>query len=84
MRVPTYLGWAAALLALCWPAWPAGIVALVYANRAEARLAEGDRAGAKQSSNKARTWCWITVGAGLVLWVVALGLVEWLTQGNWD
>ena len=78
VRVPSYLGWAAALFTLCWPAWPAGVAAVVYASRAEARLDEGDRGGAERYSDKAKTWCWITGGTGLVLWVVALGLVAGL------
>lgn len=74
-NVPTYLGWAAALTTLCWPALWAGIPALVHASRVESRLAAGDLEGARESSQRARTWCWVTFWAGLVLWAVILTLV---------
>jgi hypothetical protein len=73
--IPSYLSWAAALLAFCWPAWPAAVTALVYASRAESRVTGGDLAGAREASRKAKQWCWITFGAGLILWEVALTLV---------
>jgi hypothetical protein len=73
--VPSYLGWAAILVTLCWPAFWAGIPALAYAGRVETRLASGDLTGAQEASAKARTWCWVTFWAGLVLWAVALTLV---------
>jgi hypothetical protein len=74
-RVPDYLGWAAALLALCWPAFWAAIPALVFASRAESQLARGDIGGAWASASRAKTWCWVTFCAGCVLWVVILLLV---------
>ena len=74
-RVPSYLGWAAAILTCCWPAWPAGVTALVFASRTESRLAAGDLAGARDYSRKAKTWCWVTLVAGLVLWVVILSVL---------
>jgi hypothetical protein len=77
---PSYLGWAIALLVCCWPAWPAGVAAVVYAGRAESRLVEGDVIAARESSRKAKMWCWVTFGAGLVLWTVALTLIVWLSR----
>ncbi len=74
-RVPSYLGWAAALTALCWPAFPAGVTALVYAGRAEALAAAGDSLGARASSARAKTWCWVTFWAGATLWLIALTLI---------
>ena len=79
-RVPSYLGWSAALLACCWPAFPAGIVAVVYSGRTESRLAAGDTAGARVASQKARTWCWVTFWAGLALWVTAVALLISLSR----
>jgi hypothetical protein len=78
--VPSYIGWAAALLAFCWPAWPAAVATLVHASRTESRLASGDLAGAREASRRARQWCWITLGAGLILWAVVLTLVAYLTD----
>jgi len=73
--LPSYLGWAAALVALCWPAFWAGIPALVYAGRVESHLASGDISAARQASEKARNWCWVTFLAGLLLWAVALAVL---------
>jgi hypothetical protein len=77
-EMPTYLGWASVLLALCWLAFWAAIPALVYAGRTESRLARGDIRGAWDSSRKAKTWCWVTFCAGCVLWAVVLVLVATL------
>ena len=74
-RPPTYLGWAAALVTVCWPAFWAGIPAVIYAGRAETQLDAGDLAGAQESARKARAWCWVTFWAGLALWVLILTLV---------
>ena len=74
-RVPSYLGWAAAILTCCWPAWPAGVAALVFASRTESRLAAGNLAEAQEYSQKARTWCWVTLVAGLILWVILLSVL---------
>ncbi len=78
--IPSYLGWAAARLAFCWPAWPAAVTALVHASRAESRVAGGDPAGAREASRKAKQWCWVTLGAGLILWAVVLTLVVFLAN----
>lgn len=74
-EIPTYLGWAAAVLTLCWPAFWAGVPAVVYAERAESRLAAGDTDGAWEYSQKARTWCWVNLWAGVVLWTLILTLL---------
>lgn len=71
-RIPSYMGWAIAVLILCF--WPTGIVAVVYASRVSERLALGDIAGAQQASRKARMWCWISFAiavAGLLISIAA-------------
>jgi hypothetical protein len=71
-RVPSYLGWAIAVLILCF--WPTGIVAVVYASQVGNKLALGDMAGAQHSSRRAKLWCWITFGiaiAGIVIMIIA-------------
>jgi hypothetical protein len=70
-RIPNYLGWAIAVLILCF--WPTGIAAVVYASQVDGRLAMGDIAGAQESSRKAKMWCWITFGIGVGL--IVLGIV---------
>jgi uncharacterized membrane protein YvbJ len=66
-NIPNYLGWAIAVLILCF--WPTGIAAVVNATRVNNRLALGDVAGAQEASRKAKMWCWITFAIAIV-WVV--------------
>lgn len=56
---------------------PLGIVAIVFSAQVNSKLAAGDVAGARDASNKAKMFCWIAVGIGLVLsllWVLTGGL----------
>ncbi len=66
--VPNYLVQSILVTVAC--CLPAGIAAIVYASQANSRQAAGDYAGALQAGNKAKMWCWISLGAGLV--VIAL------------
>ncbi len=52
---------------------PFGIVALVYANKVNTLLAGGNFAQARQASDNAKLWCWIT--AGVLIVSVLLGLL---------
>ena len=69
-RIPSYLGWAIAVMILCF--WPTGIAAVVYASQVDSKLAARDYFGAQESSRKARMWCWITFAIGVVLWVISI------------
>jgi hypothetical protein len=69
-RIPSYLGWAIAVLILCF--WPTGIAAVVYATQVDNKLVLGDVAGAQESSRKAKMWCWITFGIGVGWMVLAI------------
>jgi hypothetical protein len=76
-RVASHLGWAIAVLILCF--WPTGIVAVVHASRVNNRLAIGDVNGAMESSRKAKTWCWITFAIAVV-WIIIIivgAIVGW-------
>jgi Interferon-induced transmembrane protein len=68
-HVPNYLGWAIVVL-LCF--WPTGIPAVIYAAQVNNKLANGDVAGAQESSRKAKMWCWITFGIAAAFWVFVL------------
>lgn len=68
--VPNYLVWA--ILATLCCCLPGGIVAIVYASQVNNKLALGDLAGAMESSNNAKLWCWISLGVGLVVNVLYL------------
>ena len=45
---------------------PAGIVAIVYSNKVNTLWEAKDYMGAKQASDKARTWCYVSVTLGIV------------------
>lgn len=62
--VPTYL--APAILTTLFCCLPFGIVSIVYAAQVNGKLAAGDRPGALQSSQNAKTWAWIAFGTGLL------------------
>ena len=80
-RIPNYLGWAIAVLILCF--WPTGIAAVVFAAQVDNRVAIGDYFGAQESSRKAKMWCWITFGIGVGLWVIAIaGLIFAIAIGT--
>jgi hypothetical protein len=51
---------------------PFGIVAIIFAAQVNSKLAAGDRAGAIDSSRKAKMWTWIAFGSGLVLGILML------------
>jgi NhaP-type Na+/H+ or K+/H+ antiporter len=72
-HIPSYLGWAIVVLLFCF--WPTGIVAVVYASQVSDKLAAGDYVGARQSSRKAKMWCWITFGIGVAFAVVGLAML---------
>lgn len=69
--VPTYL--VPAILTTVFCCLPFGIVSIVYAAQVSGKVEAGNRAGAIESSRKARLWAWISFGAGLV--AIVLGLV---------
>ena len=66
----------AILVTLCC-CMPLGIVAIVYAAQVSSRLAVGDLAGAQDSANKAKFWCWLGFGLGLI-GAVGYGIVSGL------
>ena len=62
--VPNYL-WQSIVCTVCC-CLPFGIAAIVFAAQVNGKLAAGDVAGAMESSRKARLWCWISFGLGLI------------------
>lgn len=69
--IPNYL--AQAILCTLFCCVPFGIVGIVYAAQVNGHLGRGDIAAAQDASRKARTWCWVSFGAGIV--AIALGLI---------
>lgn len=48
---------------------PLGIAAIVFAAQVNSKLAQGDILGARESSRKAKMFCWIALGVGIVAWI---------------
>ena len=48
---------------------PFGIVAIVYAAQVDGKYA-ADYQGAVDSASKAKTWCWVSFGIGIVVTVL--------------
>jgi Interferon-induced transmembrane protein/GYF domain 2 len=71
--VPNYLWQSIACTVLCCV--PLGIPAIVFATKVGPALAIGDLAAAREASSKAKTWCWIAFGLGLLGGLLYLGLV---------
>jgi hypothetical protein len=78
--VPNYL--VPAILTTLFCCLPFGIVSIVYAAQVNGKLQAGDRAGALESSRKARMWAWISFGTGLVLIVGSVLVSVVLTLGS--
>jgi hypothetical protein len=66
--VPNYLVQSIIVTLCC--CIPFGIPAIVYAAQVNTKLAAGDVAGAQDSSGKAKMWCWIAFGVGIVANVI--------------
>ena len=49
---------------------PFGIVAIVYAAQVDGKYAAGDYQGAVDCASKAKTWCWVSFGIGIVVTVL--------------
>jgi hypothetical protein len=62
---PNYLAFAIITTLCC--CLPFGIPAIVFASQVNSKAAAGDLAGAMDSSQKAKMWCWIAFGCGVVV-----------------
>ncbi|MDG2990306.1 CD225/dispanin family protein [Candidatus Synechococcus calcipolaris G9] len=69
-NVPNYL--VPAILTTICCCVPFGIVAIVYASQVNGKLAAGDYSGALEASSKAKLWCWLSFGTGLVVSLVVI------------
>ena len=64
-QVPNNLVWS--ILSTLFCCLPAGIVSIVYAAQVNGKLAAGDIAGARESSEKAKKWAiWSVIAAVVV------------------
>lgn len=72
--VPNHLVWA--ILATVFCCLPLGIVSIVYATQVDGRRMAGDIAGARELSNKAKTWAiWAAISGPLlaIIWMIFFG-----------
>lgn len=74
-KIPTYLWQSIVCLVLC--CLPAAIPALIFATKVEPAQKAGDIAAAQEASAKAKMWCWIAFGVGLLanLFFFAMGII---------
>ena len=72
-HIPNYL--VPAILVTIFCCWPFGIPAIVFAAKVDGMVSRGDIAGALDSSNKAKTWAWVSFGSGLVFVALSIGLM---------
>lgn len=82
--IPTYLAWSiiATVLSLCFCCIIGtipGIVAIVFSTKVKSALDRGDLAEARDASDKAKLWCWITTG--LVIVGILLNIILFATGG---
>ncbi len=80
--LPNYL-WQSIVVTLCC-CLPFGVVAIVYAAQVKSKLSVGDFAGAQDSSSKAKMWCWIGFGVGLLtngIWI-AIQIAAMMAAGS--
>jgi Interferon-induced transmembrane protein/zinc-ribbon domain len=68
-KIPNYLVPSIILLCCCFPL---AIVAIIFAAQVNSKLAAGDIAGAREASSKAKMFCWIAFGLGIVCWGIWL------------
>jgi len=71
-NVPNYLVHSILVTLFC--CLPLGIAAIVYAAQVNGKAAAGDIAGARESSAKAKKFCWWAVIAGVAINLIALTL----------
>ncbi|CCG03621.1 CD225/dispanin family protein [Blastococcus saxobsidens] len=68
---PNYLVQAVLVTLFCF--LPTGAAAIYFSSQVANRHSGGDYAGALEASNKAKMWCWISLGIGVVVWLILIG-----------
>lgn len=69
-NVPNYLIPAIAATVLC--CMPSGVASIIFATQVNGKLAAGDHEGAVASSKKAKLWLFISIGLGILLWIIII------------
>ena len=75
--IPNHLAWSivSTVLAtcLCCPLGLVGIVAIVFSNKVNTLLNQGDLDGARRASNNAKIWCWVATGMAILGLLINVG-----------
>ena len=50
---------------------PSGVVAIIQSNRVNSCWEAKDYAGAQEAANNAKTWCYVSLGLGIVAFIIA-------------
>ncbi len=72
VKVTNYLWQSIVVTVLC--CLPLGIPAIVFAAKVNGLVAAGKIEEAQDASQKAKMWCWIALGCGLVAGIIQLVL----------
>ena len=70
-HIPNYL--VQAILVTIFCCQPFGIVSIVYAAQVNVKVEAEDIGGARQASQNAKVWAWVSFGVGLVLYGGSIG-----------
>jgi hypothetical protein len=90
-QVPNYLVFsilvtvfgAVSLCGCCLPIGLAfGVVAIISSTQVDSKLRAGDIAGAVEASNKAKMWCFISLGASAVMILLGIAGMAFRMFGN--
>lgn len=82
VNIPNYLWQSIVVTIFC--CWPFGIPAIVFAAKVDGLKARGDIAGAMAASKSAKTWCNVSVGVGVgvfILWIL-LAILGGMTSSH--
>lgn len=81
--IPNHLAWSivSTVLAtcLCCPLGLIGIVGIVFSNKVNTLLNQGDLDGARRASDTAKTWCWVATALAII--GLLLNIVMFATGG---
>jgi Interferon-induced transmembrane protein len=69
-NVPNYL--IPAILVTLFCCLPTGVVSIIFSTQVNSKVAAGDVAGAMESSKKAKTWMMVSIGLGVLAWIIAI------------
>ncbi|MDE6402214.1 MAG: CD225/dispanin family protein [Muribaculaceae bacterium] len=64
----TYMVWSILATVLC--CLPAGVVSVIYSSKVDSLWRNGQYNEARDASNKAKLWCIISAGVGIIVWFI--------------